>query len=132
MLNYNAFYQENFFLSDLPAVRLVDGPQYGRGRIEVRKPGENWGTVCDNSFDDKEASVICKMLGFRWGKAKTSAHFGEGSGSIWMDDLNCTGDEQSIFDCDHRGWGQHDCGHHKDAGVICEGMIGEFQNYHNH
>ena len=116
--------EKSSFFSDLPQVRLQDGPQYGRGRIEVRKPGGNWGTVCDDSFDNRDALVFCKMLGFRWGRATTRAHFGKGSGSIWMDDLQCTGDEQSIFDCDYKGWGQHNCGHREDAGVVCEGEIG--------
>ncbi len=59
------------------------------------------------------------MLGYPTGKAMTNAYFGPGNGSIWKDDLRCTGNESSIFDCDYGGWGLHSCSHLEDAGVEC-------------
>ena len=41
---------------------------------------------------------------------------------IWLDDVSCTGRESNIDECDHSGWGQHNCVHHKDVGVRCYGM----------
>ena len=38
-----------------------------------------------------------------------------------LDNLACTGDEESLVACTHNGWGQHNCGHHEDAGVECRG-----------
>ncbi len=105
-------------------VRLVDGINsisYQSGRIEVRRLNEQWGTVCDNNFTDSDAAVICSMLGYPSGRAKTNAHFGPGAGRIWMDNLKCTGNESSIFDCDYSGWGLNNCTHSKDAGVECSG-----------
>lgn len=41
---------------------------------------------------------------------------------ILLDDVLCFGDEQGLSQCHHRDWGVHNCGHYKDAAVICEGM----------
>ncbi|XP_015253927.1 PREDICTED: macrophage receptor MARCO [Cyprinodon variegatus] len=43
-------------------VRLVPGRN--RGRVEVMH-NNDWGTICDDSFDLLDGRVICKMLGFQ-------------------------------------------------------------------
>ncbi|XP_013395065.1 putative DMBT1-like protein [Lingula anatina] len=103
-----------------PVIRLVGGSRSGEGRVEVFYNGE-WGTVCDDSWDNNDARVACRMLGYsdRSATAVGSAKFGRGSGSIHMDELACTGRERSLKDCPHGGWGSHDCTHSEDAGVRC-------------
>ena len=50
-----------FILVDL---RLVNGGSHPRqGRVEIKINGI-WGTICDDGFDDRDAAVICSMLGF--------------------------------------------------------------------
>ena len=51
--------------------------------------------------------------------AISQARFGRGSGSIFLDDVSCTGTESSLLSCSHRGIGVHNCGHSEDAGVMC-------------
>lgn len=99
-------------------IRLSGGGS--SGRVEIRILG-TWGTVCDDSFGDAEAKVVCRMLGRSTTHASAygSAHFGEGGGPILFDDLSCTGYETNLFDCGHQYIGQHNCGHNEDAGVSC-------------
>ena len=68
------------------------------------------------------SQVVCHQLGYaRATRATYRAEFGQGSGPIWMDNVQCTGLENSINECPFNGWGQHNCYHSEDAGVACEG-----------
>ncbi|XP_048013046.1 adhesion G protein-coupled receptor L4-like isoform X2 [Megalobrama amblycephala] len=104
------------------SVKLVNGGDSCSGRVEVLYNG-TWGTVCDDGWDLTDAAVVCREMGCRnVTEAKSAAYFGQGSGQIWMDDVQCAGNESSLRHCTTRGWGIHDCGHHKDAGVICNSV----------
>ncbi|RVE57751.1 hypothetical protein OJAV_G00202530 [Oryzias javanicus] len=95
-------------------VRLVPGRS--KGRVEV-KHNNSWGTICDDSFGTVDGNVLCRMLGFQ---ACVSVFIAPpGSGSIWLDELNCSGDEKDVFECRHPGFGVHNCDHNEDVGVQC-------------
>jgi hypothetical protein len=79
-----------------------------------------WGTVCDDSWDVDNVKVVCRQLGYKFatGTLKGSG-VPSGTGSIWLDDVRCTGNETDLGDCHHNGWGINDCTHSEDAGVSC-------------
>ena len=90
--------------------------------MEVNYNGE-WGTVCDDGWDDTDAGVVCRQLGFgSSGTAIGSAGFGQGSGPIWLNSVACTGNETTLDSCGHLGVGiTSNCLHKNDAGVRCYG-----------
>lgn len=58
------------------------------------------------------------FLTFRGGKP--SKLYGPGKSKIWLDNLQCNGNESSILECEHEGWGVTDCTNEEDIGVDCE------------
>ena len=103
-------------------VQLVGGNKTGEGRVEIWYNSQ-WNTICDDFWDLNDANVVCRQLGYRGAvTAHRSAHFGQGSGQILLDDLRCTGREASLLECSHRGINSHNCGHYEDASVTCKCM----------
>jgi len=99
-------------------VRLVNG-NMSSGRLEVFHDG-TWGTVCDDSNNiTSVAIVVCRMLGFNSGDVVGNTEFGPGTDPVWLDDVDCSGNELNLFDCHHPGWGVENCDHSEDVGVVC-------------
>ncbi|XP_024283392.1 lysyl oxidase homolog 2A [Oncorhynchus tshawytscha] len=110
-----------------PLVRLRGGANTGDGRVEVLKNGE-WGTVCDDSWNLKAASVVCRELGFGSAKeALAGGRLGQGMGPVHMNEVECSGFEKSLTECyfnrDALG-----CSHEEDAAVRCNVPAMGFQN----
>ncbi|KAG3292467.1 antigen WC1.1-like [Ictidomys tridecemlineatus] len=109
--------------SDSRQLCLVDGGSRCAGRVEILQQG-SWGSICDDSWDLSDAHVVCRQLGCGVAlEATISAHFGEGSGPIWLDEVNCTGEEAYVWQCPSQGWGQRNCSHKEDVGVIFSGFV---------
>ncbi|XP_050772689.1 macrophage receptor MARCO [Gopherus flavomarginatus] len=101
-------------------IRLVGTAK--KGRVEILYKGK-WGTICDDKWDKKDGTVVCKMLGYshavRVMTTPATLTFQKDSHPIWLDNVECSGTEASIFDCEKTDWGEHNCSHSEDAGVEC-------------
>nr|WNS50100.1 deleted in malignant brain tumors 1 protein-like protein 2 [Halisarca dujardinii] len=120
-------------------VRVVDGQKSAdnrsiSGRVEVLY-NNTWGTICDYYWDQRDATVVCKQLGYSEAiRPSRGAEYGRGTGTIWLEKVECDGDEENLGQCRHEGWGIHlrsrsvhigwgvfssVCDHSNDAGVVC-------------
>ncbi|KAL9960879.1 hypothetical protein ACROYT_G034385 [Oculina patagonica] len=110
-LNVTAPYDDGICLSG--------GKNYREGRLELFVRGQ-WGTVCNDSFDIKDAQVACRQLGFLG--AKTFYTHGGGTGPTWLDEVDCKGTEKSLLACKHPGIGVENCDHRRDIGIECHSL----------
>ncbi|KAM5237543.1 Fc receptor-like protein 2 [Ctenodactylus gundi] len=105
-----------------PKVRLTNGPHRCEGRVEVERQGR-WGTVCDDGWDMKDVSVLCRELGCGAAKHTPAAMLyppvAERTLPVLIQVALCNGTEAALAECEQVE--TFDCGHDEDAGAVCEG-----------
>jgi len=109
--------KEKLDKSDGTQVTLQRGSRPGEGNVFI-----NGQPVCDDDWDDTDAGVVCRQLGYSSGSSTTRSKYGSVPTNFIMDDVNCDGSETNILDCSHLS--DHNCGSSEGAGVICEEEIG--------
>ena len=116
-----------YYYTDEVITRLFTTYTAYEGRVEVYYNGE-WGTVCDNGWDYNDAEVVCRELGYGSTINNTGeAFYGQGSGTIWLENVDCTGTEVSILYCGRGRWGNNNCSHIEDVGIWCAASNGKFR-----
>ena len=107
-------------------LRLRGSNTDGQGRVEIYHAGQ-WGTICSNSFGEREARVACKQLGYLdyddgyvW--AWYQSPRGQATDRVWLSNLYCREDDARLVECG-RGtvWGTNSCTHSSDVGIVCPG-----------
>lgn len=98
--------------SNSTAIELTE-----QGRIRVSFNGV-WGRVGVDQWDIRDANVVCKQLGYSGAQGLKIFDVSD-SEPLWMNNVHCTGRENTLWACPFSGWGHaHTTGH--DAGVSCE------------
>ena len=90
--------------------------------MEVYHDGE-WGAVCDDFWGRADATVACRQLGYPGAETALRELSAPTDIPVWLDNMNCSGSEARLADCDSSGWGPHNP-HHcstvgEHAGVQC-------------
>jgi len=100
-------------------IRLVEGSDVYEGRVEVEY-FSFWGGVCDDWFYSDEANAVCQQVfGTDAVSYSCCSAYGSSSNGFFMDEVDCTGGETSLFDCSFDGWGVHNCFSFEYVGVAC-------------
>ena len=69
----------------------------------------------------RHVKKIFHSIPFHSAKAlvQSAGKYGPGTGTIWLDDVTCQGNETSLLNCSHSQFGTTDCSHREDVGVLC-------------
>lgn len=98
----------------------MGGDHRCEGRVEVQRASE-WGTVCDDGWDENDAAVVCRELGCgAVKKAISGTAFGpltQEDQKIFVQEFQCNGMEESLSQCEREDF--FDCSHKEDAGAVC-------------
>lgn len=101
-------------------LRLAGGTARCTGRVEIFH-NQRWGAVCEKNWDMPDAQVVCREVGCGDAVSTPAGEtFGRVSGPAWMDQVNCTGHEDTLSKCPAKPLGEQNCGN-KYAGVTCAG-----------
>ncbi|XP_069140312.1 uncharacterized protein [Argopecten irradians] len=101
----------------LGAVRLNDSDSPGNYRVEVFRQNSKqkwrWGGLCPRCWTPTNTDVVCRQFGFGSSKVKDTSHMHSNS-TIWEHvQINCTGTENHLYDCN------------KTEGQSCEGCASQ-------
>ena len=111
-------------------LRIIgEGDRPRAGQIEIYSNNE-WGLVCDDWWDIKDARVACRQMGFSDARSATKKIRGsDHQRRYWLDDVQCDGTETTLASCPRRynlAWGEHNCNPYTErAGVVCESLVGD-------
>ena len=108
-----------------PIVRVGGEINATQGLVQVYH-NKAWGWICNQLWDDTDANVVCKGLGYENATLLYSNPVDKG-GMIWMNHVQCDGSERSLVSCTHNGWKDHSCAKGQLAGVVCSIPKGQHQ-----
>ena len=118
----------------------MNGSNQYSGRVEVFNSNRHythethrtfalqWGTICDSDWNETDANVVCRSLGYQTtgAIAHPGGTFGAGEGPIWANNVTCVGPEFYAVDCRtesrYNYGGEAKCDHTTDVGVTCLGI----------
>uniref|UniRef100_A0A674H100 SRCR domain-containing protein n=1 Tax=Taeniopygia guttata TaxID=59729 RepID=A0A674H100_TAEGU len=102
-------------------VRLAGSSGCCAGRVEVYSGG-SWSSVCQEGWELQDTAVVCRELGCGTAlEAPSRARFGAGTGPLWPYVPDCSGSEESLWEC--RRTERRECGRGGGAGAVCSEQL---------
>ncbi|KAM7019722.1 LOW QUALITY PROTEIN: scavenger receptor cysteine-rich type 1 protein M130-like [Passerculus sandwichensis] len=102
-------------------VRLVGSSGRCAGRVEVYSGG-SWSWVCQEGWELQDAAVVCRELGCGTAlQAPGWARLGGGPGPLWPYSPECSGSEESLWECGRTE--RRECGRGGGAGAMCSEQL---------
>lgn len=71
---------------------------------------------------DSWAIHLCTMICRADAESLHNSFFGDGTGKIWLDNVDCVDFAHDIAACRHNVFGDNNCDHTEDVGVRCGSM----------
>ena len=122
-------YQQNL-------VQLLSASQrFQLGVVQVYLNGK-WGSVCDDSWSSVDSRVVCSQLNLSYTISYGDLPLLRGleqesspDTPIWLDEVDCLGDERQLVQCPSLPQGAHDCTHAEDVNLMCSAtnLVGIYQ-----
>ena len=97
------------------------------GLLNSRSGSEYFSVQAFKSLCSIKLGLICFLT--TDAVAFSSAHFGAGTGTIYLDNVGCTGTESNLIDCTRSSTVSCSSGHSEDAGVRCQGKSESWINF---
>jgi len=102
-------------------VRLIGGTSPNGGLVQVYY-NRTWQWVCGVHWDKQDADVVCRWLGYsNSSEIYTNTTQVGDNDTTWINNVQCTGNEDSLFSCVHGEWRNSSCANNRTAAVVCSG-----------
>ena len=98
-------------------LRGGDGNKFGN--VFVTNKAGCWGPVCEDSWDEYDANVTCKQLGYYQGFPSIGSAFGKIPHTASMKQVQCDGTEDKLQDWQSTRIWLDNCSKSSGAGVFC-------------
>ena len=107
-------------------LRLVGGDNARSGRVEIKIEG-TWAQVCGDLWNFNDSLVVCHYLGFNASeRVPMSSEFGISNSGYWVTEMQCTGKENDLNQCQYALYDNDSpsptCAAGYPANVVCLGI----------
>lgn len=103
----------------------MNGISAMEGLVQVYR-NKTWGAVCDDHWGKRDADVICRTMGYNGSTTVLPKRTNISSQHevAWRSNIQCTGNETTLFSCDHGEWTLGKCENGEQAFVACKRLEG--------